>query len=83
MDVPRIQETVVQSALVTEQQKPLGIHIETPEWVNFLGKAEFRKSPLSRLIRRELAEDSVGFVECDDQGGGVTLKTGTVNSGSQ
>jgi len=52
--VPRIQEKVVQPALIAEQEKPLGVHIETPERINTFGESKFGKGPLSRLIRGEL-----------------------------
>ena len=52
--VPWIQEKVVQPALIAEQEKPLGVHIETPERINTFGEAKFGKGPLSRLVRGEL-----------------------------
>jgi len=61
--IARIEEAVVQGALVTEEEKTLGVKIEPADRIHAGGKSEFRERPLAGMIRRELGEDSVGFVK--------------------
>lgn len=63
-----IEQTVVETGFVTQQQQTLGIHIQPPDWVDACGKSVVRKRLLSRLVWRELAKDAVGLMECDHHG---------------
>lgn len=67
MGVGWIKQSAIQPGLVGKKQQALGIHVEPAQRVNALWEAEFRQCPLPRLIRCELAEDTIWFVECDDQ----------------
>ena len=58
----RIKKFGVQSGFVGEKEQALAVTIETPEGVDVFRELEFGQRALSGMIRRELGEDSVGFV---------------------
>ena len=62
----RIEQAVVESRFVAEQQQALGIHVQPPDRIDAGRKAEIRQRPLTGLIRRELAENPVRLVKRDD-----------------
>lgn len=64
-----IQQTGVQSWLVTQQKQPLGIGVEPPQGIGGRGKTELGQRAMTRAIRAELREHSVRFVECEEQVG--------------
>lgn len=67
MGIGWVEQLAVQPGFVGQEQQTLGIHVQPAKGVYALGKAEFSQCPLPRLIRCELAQDAMGFVEFDDQ----------------
>ena len=61
--MPRMQQPVHQSPLIAQQQQPLGIAVQPPDWINPRRQSKLRKRALPRHFRRELAEDVTGFVQ--------------------
>lgn len=62
----RVQEASVQLRFVAQEQEAFRIGVETADGIHALGKPELGQSAVGRTIRRELGEDAVGFVECEE-----------------
>ena len=58
-----IQQAVIQSSLIREQQQSLGVRVEPSDGINLRRQAEFRERPLAGRLLRELAQHAVGLVE--------------------
>lgn len=65
-----IEKTIFEIFFVGEKEKPLGVHVESPERQAAGRKGEFREGPLPLLagIGIELAQNAVGFVEGEEHG---------------
>lgn len=64
MRIFRIEEFGVQSGFVGKEEKSFAVAIESSERIDILRQSEFGQRALSGMVRRELREDAVGFVEC-------------------
>ena len=58
-----IKKPVVETRLIAQQQQPLGVHIKPADRIHPFRKTEIRQGFLTRLIRCELAEDTIRFVK--------------------
>ena len=61
-----IEQPCVESRLITEEQEPFGIGIESANSIDSGRKMKFRQRPVGRSVRRELAENAVRFVKGQD-----------------
>ena len=62
----RVQQSVVKTRFVTEQQQALRIHIQPTDRIDARRKPEICQGPLTGQVRRELAKHTIRFVEGDD-----------------
>ena len=55
----------VQAGFVTQQKQAFRVGIQSSDRIHPRRESEFRQRPVRRTVRRELAKDTVGFVEGD------------------
>jgi len=61
--VARMEQALVQSALIAEQEQALGVGVEPPDGIDPFRETEFRQRAAVRTIGSEPGEDAVWFVE--------------------
>ena len=59
-----IEQFGVQSGFIGKKKESFTVAVEAAEGVNVFGETEFGQGALSGVVRRELGEDAVGFVQC-------------------
>ena len=67
MGVPWVEQAVIETRFIGEQQQSFRVHVQSSNWVDVFGESEFGKCSLPWDIRSELAEHIERFVECYDQ----------------
>lgn len=66
VSAPGMKQSLVQPWLVAQQEQSFRIGVEAAKRVDALRKSEFRKRAVGRAVWRELGENAIGFVECDE-----------------
>ena len=70
MGILGIEKTVIQSRLVAEKKKTLGVSIQPPQGVDIFRKGKLCQGPVRGSVRTKLGEDSKGFVKREKHGFG-------------
>jgi hypothetical protein len=66
MIVARVQQSLIESGFIAQQQEPFRIRIEAADWINTFGEVKVSEGSIWGTIRRKLREHAVRFVECEE-----------------
>ena len=70
MSILGVEEPAVEAGFVAQEEKTLGIRIQTAQCIDARGKAKAIERTVRRTVRSELAENAVGLVEGNQHGCG-------------
>ena len=68
MGVLRIEQAGVEAGLVAEEEKALGVGIESAQGINVFGEAKFGEGAVGGAIGSKLGKNSVRFMEGEEHG---------------
>lgn len=68
MGVLGIEQSGVEAGFVAEEEKALGVGIESAQGIDILGESKLGQGPVGRTVGRELGKNSVGFMEGEEHG---------------
>ena len=63
MGVARVQEFFIERRLVSQQQEPLAVGIQTPQWIDATRKIELGEGAMRGAVGSKLGDDAERFVE--------------------
>jgi hypothetical protein len=61
-----MEQALVQLRFVAQQQKPFGVGVEPANGINVLRETKIGQRALAWMVRRELGQDAIWFVESNE-----------------